>query len=65
MTIIEFFNPQNSRHLEQYLYYAENGSFEKGVFPENLEYPDLFFKELQSKIIKHHIARHTKPVIGE
>ena len=63
MTIIDYFNPQSVKHLEQYLIYERTGSFGKDFPPVEVEMPDLFFAELQNKIIKHHFAKHITPIV--
>jgi len=60
MTIIEFFNPQSVKHLEQYLKYQRTGKFDDGFIPSNVSITPNFFAEIQNKIIKHHIFMHTE-----
>jgi hypothetical protein len=63
MTIIDYFNPQSVKHLEQFLKYQRTGSFDDCFLPYNVEITPNFFAEIQSKIIKHHIAKHLTPVV--
>lgn len=64
MTIIEYFNPQSVKHLEQYLKYQQSGKFDKNFPPVEVEMTPNFFAEIQNKIIKHHIEKHMFPLKG-
>ena len=63
MTIVEYFNPQSVKHLEQYLVYERTGHFDSNFPPVEVEMPRLFFEEIRNKIIKHHISKHILPIV--
>lgn len=53
MTVVEWFDPSKSDHMEAFKVLRKSGQWPKGFIPEGLEFPGTWVVLLNEKVLKH------------